>query len=65
MINTITRYLITCDNPDCDAEHRTDTADSTLTARIAAGIDGWKHTKSRPGMNRRSWDYCPNCEVPT
>ncbi|MEV0616145.1 hypothetical protein AB0I81_22720 [Nonomuraea sp. NPDC050404] len=64
-IQTATRYTVTCDGKDCAAEHHDPASDSNMSARIAAGVAGWKHASSYPNRaGRRSYDYCPNCEVP-
>ena len=64
-VRTEARYFISCDREGCKREHYSEASDSVLSARIAAGIDGWRHATTRPGFHgRRSFDYCPSCEVP-
>ncbi|MFG3439905.1 hypothetical protein ACGF0J_21880 [Nonomuraea sp. NPDC047897] len=62
-IRTTTRYFVTCET--CPAEHEAVGADSTMAARVAAGVVGWKYRTTHPQkIGRRSYDYCPSCEVP-
>lgn len=65
-VRTATRYFITCETKGCSAEYEAVDADSVMTARIMAGIAGWRHRTTHPARHgRRSYDYCPSCEVPS
>lgn len=62
-ITTRTLYTVVCES--CPAEYEAADADSAMAARVAAGVAGWKYRTTSPQkFGRRSYDYCPNCEVP-
>lgn len=62
-IRTATRYFVNCES--CPAEYEAADADGAMSARVAAGVAGWKYRTTSPQkFGRRSYDYCPTCEVP-
>lgn len=63
-IRTEPLYFLTCDT--CGTEHHDPNARDAMSARIAAGIEGWRYRSGgqrRKGQaGRRSADFCSHCE---
>lgn len=65
------QHFVRCDA--CGREHGDGSAPSALTARINAGMDGWKHAQGYTDLGikqiqnprgQRAFDWCDKCEDP-
>jgi hypothetical protein len=60
-VSTRTAYVITCDEPGCDAEYVGSGFESKGNARSAAGGNHWRQRRANATEDRPQWlDICPD-----
>ena len=62
-VTAVRRFVITCDG--CGTTVDDPDTDNAMTARVAAGMKGWRFLAASGGRGvrgQRYWDFCPACE---